>query len=126
VLLMGGREDQAACDALAAELGPGAASAAGRTSLPEWAALLRACDVVVANDSGGMHLAAALAVPVVALYGMTNPEQTGPLGPACRVLQEPGPRARDIARDSAEAQKRLAALSPERVYQAAAGLLTGS
>jgi len=123
VLLMGGRDDQAACDALAAETGPGALSLAGRTTVPEWAALLKTCRVVVANDSGGMHLAAALRVPVAAVYGLTNPDQTGPLGPRCRIIQDPGARARDVARDSAEAQKRLAAISPERVYQAAAELL---
>jgi ADP-heptose:LPS heptosyltransferase len=75
------------CDDLAAELGP-AACLAGRTTLPVWAAALQAADVVVANDSGGMHLAAAVGVPVVAVFGMTDPEQTGPLGRRIRIVQD--------------------------------------
>ena len=123
VLFLGGREDREECDGWAESLGPGACSLAGRTSLAMWAAHLQACDVVAANDSGGMHLAAAMGVPVVAIFGMTDPDRTGPLGEACRILQAPGGRSRDIARDSAEAQKRLAAISPEQVYQAAVELL---
>jgi len=89
---------------------------AGRTALAEWAAALAACDAVVCNDSGGMHLAAALGRPVVAVFGATDPSVTGPLGPRARVVQDDGPRARAIARDDAAAEKRLAALSPERIY----------
>ncbi len=83
-----------------------------------WAAALQLADAVVANDSGGMHLAAAVGTPVVAVFGLTDPAQTGPLGSRIRIVQDEGARRRDIARDSAEAQKRLAAISPERVYQA--------
>jgi heptosyltransferase-1 len=93
-------------------------SLAGRTTLPVWAAALRLADVVLANDSGGMHLAAAVGTPVVAVFGMTDPEQTGPLDRAPAIVQDAGARRRDIARDSEEAQKRLAAISPERVYEA--------
>lgn len=118
VLLLGGRDDAEVCARMAADLGPAACDLAGRTSLAGWAAVLQAADAVVANDSGGMHLAAAVDVPVVAVFGLTDPEQTGPLGRRIRVVQEAGERRRDIARDSAEAQKRLAAISPERVYQA--------
>lgn len=51
---------------------------AGRTSLRELAAALKACDVVLTNDSGPMHLAAAVGTPVVAIFGSTAPELTGP------------------------------------------------
>jgi heptosyltransferase-2 len=51
---------------------------AGKTSLRELCALLRLCSVVITNDSGPMHLAAALGTPVVALFGSTTPELTGP------------------------------------------------
>ncbi|MEI6358390.1 MAG: glycosyltransferase family 9 protein, partial [Verrucomicrobiota bacterium] len=64
---------------------------AGRTSLTEFAARLHACRVLVTNDTGGMHLANALGVPLLALFGPTNPLRTGPVfaGPA-RLLQPPG------------------------------------
>ncbi len=119
IALFGGPDDQPVCAAIAAALGSAALDYAGRTNLAEWATLLSACALVVANDSGGMHLAAALDRPVIALYGMTDPERTGPLGRRCRILQRGGPRARDIARDSAEARARLAAITPDEVIAAA-------
>jgi heptosyltransferase-2 len=119
IALFGGPDDQPVCAGIAAAIGPSAIDYAGRTNLAEWATLLSACALVVANDSGGMHLAAALDRPVIALYGMTDPERTGPLGRRCRILQHGGPRARDIARDSAEARARLAAITPDEVLAAA-------
>jgi len=65
--------------------------AAGRTSLPEYAARLAACGLIVANDTGGMHLANALGVPLIGLFGPTNPVRTGPVFRApARILQPPG------------------------------------
>ncbi len=50
----------------------------GRTSVRELAAVMRRASLVVANDSGPMHLAAALGRPLVALFGPTDPHRTGP------------------------------------------------
>jgi ADP-heptose:LPS heptosyltransferase len=64
---------------------------AGRTSLAEFASRLAQCRLLVSNDTGGMHLANALGVPVVALFGPTNPVRTGPVfASPYRVLQPPG------------------------------------
>jgi ADP-heptose:LPS heptosyltransferase len=52
----------------------------GRTTLPELAAVLGACDAMVANDTGPLHLAAALGRPVVAPYTCTKAGLTGPYG----------------------------------------------
>lgn len=52
----------------------------GKTSLAELIDVLRGLDVLVSNDTGTMHLAAALGVPVVALFGSTEPMLTAPLG----------------------------------------------
>jgi hypothetical protein len=54
---------------------------------------------------------------------MTDPAVTGPLAPRCAILQGPGARSRNIARDSAEARKSLASIAPEQVYEAVRGLL---
>jgi heptosyltransferase-2 len=53
----------------------------------ELAALLARARVVVANDSGPMHLAAAVGTPVVGLFGPTDPARTGPAGRKTRVVQ---------------------------------------
>jgi ADP-heptose:LPS heptosyltransferase/lauroyl/myristoyl acyltransferase len=64
---------------------------AGRTSLVEFAEGLVQCRLLVSNDTGGMHLANALGVPLVGLFGPTNPVRTGPVFDApFEILQPPG------------------------------------
>jgi heptosyltransferase-2 len=53
-------------------------SLAGQTTLAELMGALALCRVVITNDTGPMHLAAALGVPVVVPFGSTSPELTGP------------------------------------------------
>ena len=66
---------------------------AGRTTLPELIELLRRCELLVTNDTGPMHLAAALRRPVVSLFGPTRPDQTGPYGQVDFALRHPLPCA---------------------------------
>jgi lipopolysaccharide heptosyltransferase II len=63
-------------------------SLAGKTSLAELITELKACDVLLTNDTGTMHLAAALGVPLVAIFGSTEPALTGPLGVRHRVVRQ--------------------------------------
>ncbi len=89
---------------------------AGRTNLNDYVARLRSCDLLVTNDTGGMHLANALGVPLLALFGPTNPVRTGPVfSSAWEVLQPPGcPKTGGAS---------LVALSPDTVLAAALRLL---
>ena len=59
----------------------------GNTSLKEAMELLSACDFFVTNDSGLMHVSAALGVPTLAIFGSTDPMATGPRGPKTRVVR---------------------------------------
>jgi heptosyltransferase I len=59
----------------------------GATSLPEMIEWLRLCDLLVTNDTGPMHAAAALGKPLVALFGPTEPRRTGPYGQLENVLR---------------------------------------
>jgi len=59
---------------------------AGRLSLLQFAALLKHCALFVGNDGGAMHIAAAVDVPVVALFGPTYPHRWGPRGRVSEVL----------------------------------------
>jgi lipopolysaccharide heptosyltransferase I len=65
--------------AIAAQI-PGALDLTGRTNLRELVALLDGAALVIANDSGPMHIAAALDRPLVTMFGPTNPVRTGPYG----------------------------------------------
>jgi len=60
---------------------------AGKTALRELIALMSECDVILSNDSGPMHIADALAVPLVAIFGSTSPELTGPRKPSSHVIR---------------------------------------
>lgn len=91
-VLFGTPGDRALTTQIAAGLPPARVEdLAGKTDLPAYIARLRACHALVSNDTGGLHLANALGVPVVGLFGPTNPVRTGPVfaGPTV-MLQPPG------------------------------------
>ncbi|HLP25250.1 MAG TPA: glycosyltransferase family 9 protein, partial [Acidobacteriota bacterium] len=81
--------DRAITDAIAAGFGERVENLAGKTGLVEFAERLQACALLVANDTGGMHLANALGVPVIGLFGPTNPVRTGPVFAASKILLQP-------------------------------------
>jgi len=66
---------------------PGSVDLTGKTSLADAVALIRRAAVVVSNDSGVMHIAAALGRPVVSIFGPTNPVTVGPYGQAGSVVR---------------------------------------
>ncbi|MDA8109840.1 MAG: lipopolysaccharide heptosyltransferase II [Betaproteobacteria bacterium] len=86
VWLLGSANDAAACDAVAQAAGGAARSLAGRTSLDEAIELVGRADFVVTNDSGLMHVAAALDRPQAALFGSSSPKHTPPLSERARAL----------------------------------------
>jgi heptosyltransferase-2 len=63
---------------------PGALDLCGKVALEDVVDILAAARLVVANDSGLMHVAAAVGTPLVAVYGATSPDDTPPLSPAAR------------------------------------------
>ena len=74
VIIHGGKEDSGLCNIIADTIGSRAASMAGLLSLSESAALLQFSTVVIANDSGLLHLAQSQKRPVVGIYGATTRE----------------------------------------------------
>jgi heptosyltransferase-2 len=86
VWLTGSSRDEPACAEIATAA-PGARNLAGRTRLVDAIDLLSLADVVVSNDSGLMHVAGAVGVRVIALFGSTSPDFTPPLGAGAEVLR---------------------------------------
>jgi len=77
-LVFGGMNDWRLCRDIAEAVGDRALNLAGRTSLRDLMALLKLCRVLLTNDTGPMHLAAALGTPVVVPFGSTSGALTGP------------------------------------------------
>ena len=85
VWLLGSASDAAVSARIAAEAGEGCRDLTGRTSLAEAVDLLGQASLVVSNDSGLMHVAAALNRPLVAIFGSSDPQRTPPLSSRARV-----------------------------------------
>ena len=110
IVALGTKAERPPCQQVAAAAAPNGLNLAGATTLAELAAVLALSAAVLCNDSGGMHLAAAVGAPLVALYGITDPACTGPLGDRVRILQHSDRRCRDVPRTSAAAQAALRAI----------------
>jgi len=126
MLLLGGHEDPALADALAdaRRLLPGLIDMSGRLSLGELGAALEAAALMICNNSGPAHVAAALGVPVVDLYALTNPQHTPWQTPA-RVLNKDVPCKycyRSVCPEGHQAC--LSGVEPGRVAEAARELLS--
>ncbi|MEW6186479.1 MAG: lipopolysaccharide heptosyltransferase II [Thermodesulfobacteriota bacterium] len=97
----------------------------GRTGLGEALALIQKCRLVICNDSGLMHGAASLKVPLVALFGPTNRARTGPWSGINRVIQKTFPCSPCLRKTCPEPETCMAAISVEEVLETVSDLGTG-
>jgi heptosyltransferase-1 len=122
-VIVGGPEEMQRAERLMAELPPGSAvSLVGRLRLDEALAVYRRARLMVTGDSGPMHLAAALGTPVVALFGPTWPESTGPWGDGHRVIQAHRPASPHAYRTDPQGEY-IGAIAVETVFQVVVGKL---
>ena len=115
VLLFGSEKERGLLEKIAADAGDGVVNLAGRTDLKESAGLMSLCRVFVANDSGPLHLAAALEVPVIGLYGSTDPEATGPRGKRVSVIYKNVECSPCLLRECPTDFKCMEEITPEEV-----------
>lgn len=80
VVLLGSAKDAAAADEVSRAMKSPALNLCGRTDLRAFAGVVSGLHALVANDSGAMHLGAALGIPTVGVFGPTNPDETHPVG----------------------------------------------
>ena len=88
-ILLGSEQDREVTDTIAAAMPDRCMNLAGRTSVREVMALIARCHVFLTNDSGLMHIAGALNVPTVAIFGSTNPATTSPPGRMNVIIRKP-------------------------------------
>ena len=87
IVIFGSSSDLAVAKEVAAAMGHAAVVLAGRTTLGQLMGLIKECRLLITNDSGPMHLAAALDVPQLAIFGSTSEIATGPLSRKAVVLK---------------------------------------
>jgi heptosyltransferase-2 len=93
-IIFGGESERELSKRIASEIGKPTIDLSGKTTLRELAATLKLCDLVLTNDTGPMHLAAAVGSRVITIFGSTSPELTGPVfSPKARVIRQPTPCA---------------------------------
>jgi len=88
VAIFGSKDERDLCASVAASIAAPVKNFAGETSLAEFIDLAAACRVYLTNDSGAMHIASALCIPTVAVFGATDDQTTGPTGPLAKVVRE--------------------------------------
>lgn len=85
--LLGGKDDRPVCEEIAARVDGECTVLAGETSLVETGSILQEMDLLVSNDSGPVHMAAAVGTATIVVFGPTDPLRTGPYGEGHRVVR---------------------------------------
>jgi lipopolysaccharide heptosyltransferase II len=129
VAVFGSEAERAVCELVSAgtnQRGVQCVNLAGRTTLAEFIQMAAACSVYLTNDSGPMHIASALGVPTVAIFGATDEKATGPAGVNSAVVREPVECSPCLLRECPIDHRCMTRVSAERVTIAAKILLEES
>jgi lipopolysaccharide heptosyltransferase II len=126
--IMGSQEDKEAGAAIAQADPKRCLDLTGNISLPEMIEWIRLGDLMISNDTGPMHVAAALGKPVVAIFGPTEPRRTGPYGQLQNVVRVDLPCSPCLKPYCTYAKplECLRAISPEMVFNRASNFLAAT
>jgi lipopolysaccharide heptosyltransferase II len=124
IALFGSAAERAVCDQIARLLnGYNVTNHAGQTTLAQFIDLAATCELFLTNDSGAMHIASALGVPTVAIFGATDDVATGPTGSKARVVREPVECSPCLLRECPIDHRCMRRVSADRVVKEALTLL---
>jgi heptosyltransferase-2 len=124
--VFGSREEAEICELVCQKVraeGQACVNFAGRTTLAEFIEMAAACEVFLTNDSGPMHIASALGIPTVAVFGATDERATGPTGEQSRVVREPVECSPCLLRECPIDHRCMTRVTAERVAQVALSLV---
>jgi heptosyltransferase-2 len=122
IVLLGAPGDVPIAEEFTRQL-PGVEDRVGKTSLAQFMAALVSARLVLCNDSGAMHLASALGVPTLAIFGSTEPLLTGPMGARSRALRHHVPCSPCFLRECPIDFACMMSITPEMAIAAAEELL---
>jgi heptosyltransferase-2 len=111
---------------IAAAAGDGCISLCGKTDLRQAMALISECNLLVTNDSGLMHVAAGLDVPLVAIFGPTRHDQTSPVSAKARLIRVPVACGPCMKPHCPTDHRCMTAITVEHVWREAMALLEGA
>jgi heptosyltransferase-2 len=123
VAIVGGPAERPLGEAIAARLQAPSRQLAGETTLAELVGLLSRLQLLLTNDSGPMHLAAALGVPLVAVFGSTDWRETAPFTARAVVVREDVPCSPCLLRECPIDHRCMTRIGADRVSEAALSLL---
>jgi heptosyltransferase-2 len=127
VAIFGSKDERDLCQSVATSVSASIAKPvrnfAGETTLAEFIDLAAACRIYLTNDSGAMHIASALGVPTVAIFGATDDQTTGPTGPLARVVREQVECSPCLKRECPIDHRCMTRVSAARVAEVALELL---
>jgi heptosyltransferase II len=126
IAVFGSASERPLCETVVAALTAArhrAINLAGSTTLKQFIDLAAACCLYLTNDSGAMHIASALGIPTVAVFGATDDTTTGPTGPLARVVREPVDCSPCLLRECPIDHRCMTRVTAERVAQTAVELL---
>ena len=123
VVLVGAREELEVTREVVARMRRAPAVLTGETDLAQSVAVLSLADLLVTNDTGPAHVAAALGRPVVVVFGPTNPLTTRPFSDLAEVVRRPPDCAPCMLRDCPIDHRCMTAVSPGEVFARALALL---
>jgi heptosyltransferase II len=127
VAIFGSKDERDLCQSVATSIAASIVKPvknfAGETSLAEFIDLAAACRVYLTNDSGAMHIASALGVPTVAVFGATDDQTTGPTGLLAKVVREPVECSPCLKRECPIDHRCMTRVSAARVAETALDLL---
>ncbi len=119
VILFSAPTERDVCGRIAGSMQRRAVMLAGQTAIGDLPALLAQCRLFIGNDSGAMHVAAAVGLPVVAVFGPTDSQGTAPLTPAFTLVREPVSCSPCFLRHCPVDHRCMTRVDVNRVYAAA-------
>jgi heptosyltransferase-2 len=123
VAIVGSGAERSIAESIQKQMRSRVAVLSGRTSLETLIGVIAGSSLVLTNDSGPMHVAAALGIPTVAIFGSTDDVVTGPWGPRTRVVREPVECSPCMLRECPIDHRCMTRVSAEAVCRAAREVL---
>jgi heptosyltransferase II len=126
VVILGAKGEELLGKDIASRIGRQSIVLSGATTIRELMAVVKRCRLLITNDTGPMHIAAAFGVPIVAIFGPTDARTTAPYGQERSVVRETVDCAPCLLRDCPIDHRCMTRIPVDRVYEAAVKQLGGS